>query len=172
MDVVEGVHSILIMESAIMIAFGPLLVVFSIGIFCWLLLALGVYALPFLAGVMAGLAAFNDGAGVAGGIAFGFFVGPATLYAGQLAFASARSPLIRAMIALLFAVPATLAGYHVAHGLAQFDVPSGGWRQIFAIFGAALLGATAWARMFQPDPFAVGPARLGSSVISRFGRKV
>jgi hypothetical protein len=66
-----------------------------------------------------------------------------TLYAGQFAFAAVRSPLIRATIALLFAVPATIAGYHTTLGVAQFGVPSEGWRQIFAIVGAALVGATA-----------------------------
>jgi hypothetical protein len=138
-------------ESAAMIALGPLLIVFGIGFFCWLLFTFAVYALPCFAGITAGLAAFHSGAGVIGGIAVGLFAGAATLYAGRFAFAATRSPLIRATIALLFAVPATLAGYHTTLGLAQFGVPSDGWRQIFAI-----VGATAWTRMLEPGPFCAG----------------
>ena len=37
----------------------------------------------------------------------------------QIAFTTVRTPLIRAAIALLFAVPAAVAGYHGALGLAQ-----------------------------------------------------
>lgn len=70
---------------------------------------------------------------------------------------------MRATIALLFAAPATFAGYHTTLGLAQLGVPSEGWRQIFAIVGAALVGATAWTRMFDPGPFATG----GYAITSR-----
>jgi hypothetical protein len=37
-----------------------------VGLFCWLLLTLAVYALPFFASVTAGLAAFHSAAGVIG----------------------------------------------------------------------------------------------------------
>lgn len=40
-----------------MIVIGSILSVFSIGFFCWLLFALAIYALPFFAGMTAGLAA-------------------------------------------------------------------------------------------------------------------
>ncbi len=58
-----------------------------------------------------------------------------------------RSPLIRAAIALLFAVPAAIAGYHATLGLAHIGVPSQGWREAFAMVGAILVGGTAWGRM-------------------------
>lgn len=134
-----------------MIALGPVLIVFGIGFFGWLLFTFAVYALPCFAGITTGLAAFHSAAGVIGGFAVGFFAGAATLYAGQFAYAAALSPSIRATIALLFAFPATLAGYHTTLGLAQFGVPSEGWRQIFAIVGAA-----AWTRIFDAGPFAAG----------------
>ena len=43
-----------------MLIIGIILSVFGIGFFCWLLFTLAVYALPFFAGLTAGLAAFHS----------------------------------------------------------------------------------------------------------------
>jgi hypothetical protein len=67
----------------------------------------------------------------------------------QIALMTLRSPLIRAVIALLFAVPAAVAGYHAGLGLAHICIPAGSWRQAMAMTGAIVVAATAWARM--PD---------------------
>ena len=83
--------------------------VFGLGFCCWLLFTLAIYALPFLAGVTAGLAAFDSGGGVVGALIVGFLAGGATLALGQIGFATTRTPLIRAIIGLLYAVPATVA---------------------------------------------------------------
>ena len=148
-----------------MIIIGLILGAFGIGFFCWLLFTLAVYALPFFAGVAAGLAAFHSGAGVIGAIVVGVIAGAVTLGAGQLAFALARSPLVRAAIALLFVVPAAVAGYHATLALAHIGVPSQGWGEAFAIIGAILVGGTAWGRMtFLADPLGTGrPLRPGSA---------
>ena len=79
-----------------------------------------------------------------------------TLAIGQIAFATARTPLVRAVIALLYAAPATIAGYHATLGLALVAVPSEGWREAFAVVGAILVGATAFARMSSFVPPTVG----------------
>ena len=107
-----------------MLLLGIGLSVIGLGFFCWLLFNLAVYALPFFAGLTAGLAAYHSGAGVVGGILVGFFAGAVLLALGQVAFATVRSPLIRAAIALLFAAPATVAGYHATLGVAHIGVPS------------------------------------------------
>lgn len=122
---------------------GIIFSVLGIGFFCWLLFMLAVYALPFFASVTVGLAAFHSGAGVIGGI----IVGIAALGAGQFAFAVARSPFIPAAIALLFAVPAAITGYHATLALAHIGVPSQGWRAAIAVIGGILVGGTAWGRM-------------------------
>jgi 4-amino-4-deoxy-L-arabinose transferase-like glycosyltransferase len=102
---------------------------------------------------------------VIGAIIVGVFAGGATLAIGQVAFAMINSPLIRAAIALLYAVPATIAGYHATLGLAHIGVPSEAWREVFAVIGAVLVGGTAWARMslynpmFAEEPVAQGPAQ-------------
>jgi len=130
-----------------MIIVGIVLSAVGIGFFCWLLFTLAVYALPFFAGLTAGLAAFHTGSGVIGAIIVAILAGGATLAIGQIAFATVRTPLVRAAIALLFAVPATIAGYHATLGLAHIGVPSEGWREAFAVVGAVLVGGTAWVRM-------------------------
>lgn len=77
----------------------------------------------------------------------GAICGVVTLFVGQIAFATARSPLIRAAIATLFAAPAVVAGYHVALGLADIGASSAIWREAFAVIGAIMVGGTAWARI-------------------------
>ncbi|MGH6834151.1 MAG: hypothetical protein ACREC9_01085 [Methylocella sp.] len=130
-----------------MIIVGIILGVFGIGFFCWLLFTLAVYSLPFFAGMTAGLAAFHGGSGVVGALNVGVLAGGATLTFGQIVFATARTPLIRAVVGLLYAVPASIAGYHATLGLAHIGVTSEGWREVFAVVGAVLVGGTAWARM-------------------------
>lgn len=130
-----------------MIVIGLILSVFGIGFFCWLFFALAIYALPFFAGLTAGLAAFHGGAGILGALAVGAAAGIGTLIAGQLAFAATRSIIIRFAVALLFAIPAAIAGYHATLGLAAIGVPSQGWREAFAVVGAIIVGGMAWGRM-------------------------
>jgi hypothetical protein len=135
-------------------------------VFCWLLFTLAVYALPFFASVTAGLAAFHSGADVIGAIVVGIAAGAVTLGAGQLAFAVAGSPLIRAAIALLFATPAAVAGYHATLAVAHIGISSQGWREAFGIIGAILVGGTAWRRMtLRADPLESGrPPPSGSAL--------
>ena len=121
--------------------------VFGLGFFCWLLFTLAIYALPFFAGLTAGLAAFDSGAGVIGALIVGFLAGGATLALGQIGFVSTRTPMIRAIIGLLYAVPATVAGYQVSFALAGIGMSTGGWQTAFAVVGAILSGVTAFSRM-------------------------
>jgi len=130
-----------------MLIVGIVLSAFGIGFFCWLLFTLAVYALPFFAGMTAGLAAFHSGSGVLGALIVGVLAGGATLAIGQIVFATVRTPLIRAVIGLLYAVPASIAGYHATLGLAHVGMPAEGWHEAFAVVGAILIGGTAWARM-------------------------
>jgi hypothetical protein len=147
-----------------MLIVGIIFSVFGIAFFCWLLFTLAVYALPFFAGVTAGFAAYHSGAGAIGALIVGVFAGGATLAIGQVAFAMVSSPLLRAVIALIYAVPAAIAGYHATLGVAQLGVPSAIWQEIFAIVGTALVGGTAFARMslynpmFAEQPVVEGPA--------------
>jgi hypothetical protein len=59
---------------------------------------------------------------------------------------------MRAALALLFAVPAAVAGYHAGRGLAQLVIPVGAWRDVIAIAGATTVAATATMRMWLSPP--------------------
>ncbi len=101
---------------------------------------LAVQALPFFAAVAVGFAAHRSGAGETGAILVGLTAGAFILAVGQIAIATLRSPFLRAAVALIFAAPAAVVGYHAALGLAQIGVPAEGWRQVFALLGAIAVG--------------------------------
>ncbi|HEX4077403.1 MAG TPA: hypothetical protein VHX61_00815 [Rhizomicrobium sp.] len=145
------------METTTMLVIGLILSVIGIGFFCWLIFTLAVYALPFFVGLVAGLAAFHHGAGVVGAFPVGIVVGVLTLVVGQIAFAALPSPVLRAAIAALFAIPAAIAGYHATFALAHIGGPSEFWRDTLAWIGALITGGTAWARMTMfAEPLAIG----------------
>ena len=119
----------------------------GIGVFCWLLYGAAIYALPFLVGAFVGLHAEQAGAGPHSGIVLGISAGGLVLVAGRAAFAQARGPVLRVVIALIFAAPAALAGYSATSMLFGLASASGDWRQAFAIIGALAIGSVAWQRL-------------------------
>ena len=135
-----------------MIIVGIVLALVGLAYLCWLLFALAVYALPLFAGVTAGLAIYHTGSGPIGAIIVGLIAGTITLFVGQIALMTLRSPFIRAGIALLFAVPAAIAGYYAALGVAHICIPAEGWSQAMALIGAIVVAATAWTRMMLSAP--------------------
>jgi len=135
-----------------MIIIGIVLSLVGLAYLCWLLFALAVYALPLFAGVTAGLATYHSGSGPIGAIIVGLIASSVTLVLGQIALMTLRSPLIRAVIALLFAVPAAVAGYHAGLGFAHIGIPAESWKQAMAMAGAIVVAATAWARMMLSAP--------------------
>jgi hypothetical protein len=155
-----------------MLVLGLILSVFGIGFFCWLIFTLIVYALPFVVGLTVGMAAFHTGAGVIGALVVGVAVGALTLFVGQVAFASVRSFVPCAAIALLYAVPAAIAGYHAVLGLSQIGVPSLLCREVFAWIGALSIGGTAWTRMslFVPPVLRRGAGDGPAQPMSLAGR--
>ena len=130
-----------------MLALGLLLNFAGIGLFCWLIFTLAVYALPFFVGLTVFMMALHGGAGILGALLVGIAAGGITLAFGQTVFAMTRSVIVRAIIAALFAIPATLAGYQVVFAISQIGVPSLVWREIFACLGAVFIGGTAWTRL-------------------------
>jgi hypothetical protein len=160
--VVEGATvTSFVTEATTMLVIGLILSMFGIGLFCWLIFTLAVYALPFFVGLTAGMAAFHGGAGVVGALLVGIVACALTLGVGQIAFAVVRPLPLRAAIAAAFAIPAAIAGYHAVLGLSQIGMPSLIWREIFAWIGAIIIGGTAWARLTvfaEPLPLRPGGA--------------
>jgi hypothetical protein len=150
-----------------MLVLGIIFSIFGLGALLCLLFTLAIYALPFFVAVTAGMAAFHSGAGVIGAILIAAFVGGATLAIGQIMFATVRSPAIRATVALLYAVPATIAGYSATHGLAELSMPSATWQMVFAVIGAICVGCTAFARLAMSAPLVIGGAFSASPATPR-----
>jgi hypothetical protein len=154
--VVEGANVTPLQHGATtMIALGLLLNAAGLGVICWLMFTLAVYILPFFVALNAGFWAYHSGAGVLGTPLVAVAAGGMTLAIAQIAFAMTQSLILRAVIAAVFALPATLAGYHLALAMAHFGVPSPVWQQLFACLGALFIGGTAWTRLTiltEPNP--------------------
>src|SRR5262245_13360832 len=98
------------------------------------------------------LAAYHSGSGPIEAIVVGAIASAITRLLGQMAFTT--SPLVRAPLALLFAVPAAAASYHAALGLAHIAVPAEGWREAIADVGAIWerQRGYAWRSLSRPTP--------------------
>ncbi|SFO91812.1 hypothetical protein SAMN05216330_1056 [Bradyrhizobium sp. Ghvi] len=130
-----------------MLALGLVLNTLGIGLFCWAIFALAVYALPFFVALSLGMTAFHSGASLVGALLIGMAGGALTLLVGQTAVAVTRSLAARIAIATAFAVPAAVAGYHVMFAVSQIGVPWLAWREVFACLGAVCIGVTSWTRL-------------------------
>lgn len=153
-EVVEGAtHAIVVTGVSAMLALGIVLNIIGLGFFCWVLFTLAIYALPFFVGMTVGLYAHDSGTGPLGAIVFGIVAAAFVLVIGQTIFSLVRTPILRIAVALMFAVPAALAGYYATFGLSGLTMTSDLWRQAFAVIGAGAIGVTAWARLaaFPPD---------------------
>lgn len=117
-----------------------LMSVVLIAVLCVLAYTLAVYALPFMLGLTAAQFAYQTGSGIIGAGLVGFVA--AVVAFGILAFLfdTLRPPILRRIVALVFAAPAAVAGYALIHGVTKESVPSEIWRQIFCIMGGAFVG--------------------------------
>ncbi len=141
---------------------GILLSIATIGILCWLLFTLAIYALPLFAGVVAGSWAYEMGAGWPGGILVGLITAGLTLGLGQFLFTITRPAWLRLAVGLVFAAPAALAGYHAGHGIVKHAVPSETWQMLFSAIGAVAVGVTAWVRIAAAAPAQSGERLAGA----------
>jgi hypothetical protein len=96
--------------------------------------------------------AHQAGTGPLGTIALGLVAGAFAVVLGQLVFSTVRAPILRIAIALIFAAPAALAGYHATYGLSGLTTSSDLVREVFAVIGAIVIGATAWTRVAASPP--------------------
>ena len=142
-----------------------LFAVAAVALIAWLLFTFAVYAMPLLIGVTVGIAAYHTGCGILGAAIVGLVVAALIVAFGELAFARLRSPVARTLLALAYAGPAAVAGYHAVHGIARMSVPSPTWLIAFSAAGGIATGAVALARLASAPPVSrqdVGRAdRLG-----------
>lgn len=118
-----------------------------IALLCVIAYTLAVYALPFMLGLTAAQFAYQTGSGLIGAGLVGLFA--AGIAFGVLAglFETIRTPIIRLIVALVFAAPAAVAGYALVYGVTKEAVPSDIWRQIFCIVVGVFVGISALARL-------------------------
>ncbi len=127
-----------------------LMSVVLIGVLCFVAHTLATYALPFMLGLTAARFAYDTGSGLTGAGLVGLAAGAVAFGLLVFLFASLRPPILRLILALVFAAPAAMAGYMLVHGVTRDSVPSEIWRQIFCIIGAMLVGVAALMRLAAP----------------------
>jgi len=118
-----------------------------VALLCVLAYTLAIYALPFMLGLTAAQFAYQTGSGLIGAGLVGLFSAGVAFGVLAVLFETIRSPAIRLIVALVFAVPAAVAGYALVHGVTKEAVPSEIWRQIFCIVGGGCVGIAAWMRL-------------------------
>jgi hypothetical protein len=147
-------------EAATMIFFSILGSLAAIGMLCWFLFALAVFALPAFVGVNAGIWAQQSGAGIIGAIVIGAGAAGATFGVGQCLLAVLRPMWLKLLVALAFVVPAAVAGFHATHGIVKHTMPSETWQLVFSVIGAIAVGITAFVRVTSM----AGPRSTGQGV--------
>lgn len=126
----------------------------GIVLFVWAMFRLAIYALPTWFGVNVFLWATMSGPGPLLGILLGLVVGLAAFLAGRMLIASPLPALVRAGIALLFALPAGVAGHSVVSGLMQLGGAGPTSTTIFAVLGGIIIAGAALMSLVSPmtDP--------------------
>jgi hypothetical protein len=128
----------------------------AIGLLCWLLFTLAVFALPVFVGVTAGAWAHGTGAGIPGTVLVGAVAAALTLATGHQLITFVRPMWLKLIVAIAFVAPAAVAGFHATHGIVKHLMPSEGWQITFSIIGAIAVGITAFIRVAgmaaTPDP--------------------
>lgn len=118
----------------------------------WLLFRLAVFALPLYSAIGAGLFVHTRGYGTTAMLLSGFAAGLIVLLAGQAVFVSVRSPLLRFLVVLLFAVPAGFAGYKAMTGLLGLLIDVGVWVNWLAVAGGLATASAAWRGLAGAAP--------------------
>ena len=127
--------------------FSTLFTVLGLGVLCWIVFNLAVYALPVAIGLTSGMYLFEAGQSVFLSIIAGLFVGGFVAALGEFAFERIRYVPLKLAIGLFYAAPAGIAGFHAAKGFAEFGSAGAVTITILSWLGALVVGGTAWARV-------------------------
>jgi hypothetical protein len=139
-------------EATTMIVFVILGSLAAIGVLCWLLFTLAVFALPAFVGVSVGIWAHQTGAGLLGAIVIGAVAAGIALGFGQLLLAVLRPAWLKLLVALAFVAPAAIAGFHATHGIVKHTMSSETWQLVFSVIGAIAVAVTTFIRVTSLTP--------------------
>lgn len=117
----------------------------------WLLFNLAAHALPLYVGLGLCMWLLHHGHGYVVSISAGFLLGVITLTIGQLLFDIVRIPSLRLAVALLFVIPAGLAGYQLVHGIAGMAIGKGLALTLLSVVGGAFIASSAWRQLVSPS---------------------
>jgi len=135
-----------------MIVFAILGSLAAIGVLCWLLFTLAVFAFPAFIGVSAGIWAYETGAGLLGAIVIGAVGAGIALGVGQLLLDILRPAWLNILVALAFLAPAAIAGFYATHGIVKHTMPSETWQLVFSVIGAMAVAVTTFIRVTSLTP--------------------
>lgn len=113
----------------------------------WLLFNLAAHALPIYIGLGVCLSLLHQEHGFLAATSAGFLVGVVTLALGRLLFDVVRSPALRVVIAILFVIPAGVAGYQLVHGIAGMAIGRGVALTLLSVGGGAFIASSAWRQL-------------------------
>lgn len=116
-----------------------------------LLFRLASYALPVYAGLTCAFLLLRHDVGHLGATLGGLAAGIATLLIGQGLIAFIRSPILRAGIALLFAIPAGVAGFQAAHALGSLATDNSMLLAILGSIAAMATSLSAWRSVMMSE---------------------
>lgn len=126
------------------------LALIGVGLMIYLLFAAATFVLPIYAGLSAGFAALHAGASYTSALLLGIIAFLLVIMLGHAATQLLPSRRARTAIALLFAVPAAIAGFQVASALLRLgDV--GSWGVALSLTAALATGMAA-ANRYQSLP--------------------
>lgn len=123
------------------------LTLLGVGYLIYQIFAGATLALPIALAIAAGLGAAHFGSSPLLAALIGLIVFVGVIGTSRFAALKLANPYGRAALAALFAVPAALAGYSVAHALGSF---AGGTGILAGLAGAALCAAVAAHRLMRP----------------------
>ena len=131
---------------------GFALIIVAVFLCCALLFRLSIYALPLFVGFAAASATYHSGYGIIAAVIAAVLAAIATIAIAQIALGLAKSDLARAVIGLVFALPAAIAGYHAVHGIAAATMPASSWQFAVAVslIGATVVATASWTQWAAP----------------------
>lgn len=110
----------------------------------WILIRLASLALPLYAAFGVGAILLANGVGLPFSLLGALTTGIATMVLGQWLSASTPSPIARLAVAVVFVLPAGIAGYHATYGLVGLFIDHRLALMATASVGALTAASMAW----------------------------
>ena len=124
------------------------LALIGVGLMIYLLFAAATYVVPICAGLSIGFAVFHIGASYTSAWLLGFLAFLLVIMLGQMATQLVPTRHARIGVALLFAIPAAVAGFQVASSLLHLGgvAPWNSWDMTLSLAAAVATGMVAATR--------------------------